>query len=162
MKGCYIESRRFAYGLFTGRGALARTLFACIACEIKQIRIPALSRVVMALVGNRMPGRLACHGRGVLQSLMALVPAALDRILALLLMGSANLFEDLLKRWVKRHLNGSRQLAFRCFDLSFVLGIYVDNTKADWDDSKVLLPARGVFAFLPAFGRFAPHGLGAL
>lgn len=109
------------------------TLFACLAYGIKKIKIPASSAAVMAAVGT---GFLALSI--LLREFTGyLFPEILIRSLGfavLIVMGMLNLFQSLLKALFHR----DKTFRFNISDLSFVLNVCLDETKADVDESKRL------------------------
>ncbi|MEG0580360.1 MAG: sporulation membrane protein YtaF, partial [Niameybacter sp.] len=56
----------------------------------------------------------------------------------LLLLGMSRFCEGLIKDVLSRHANHVQGITFKCWDYHFILDIYMDNTKADCDQSKVL------------------------
>ena len=109
------------------------TLFACVAYGAQKIRIPFRSAIVIAAVGM------------LLLQVSLLVRAFTDylfpeRIIrsvsfaVLIAMGMLSLFQSLLKAIF--HQNKTIRFCFS--ELSFVLNICIDETKADSDSSKLL------------------------
>lgn len=56
----------------------------------------------------------------------------------LLLLGISRFCEGMIKDFLGRHANRVEGLTFKFWDYHFILDIYMDNTKADQDQSKVL------------------------
>jgi putative sporulation protein YtaF len=122
------------------------TLFACIAYGTGRIKIPLLSKLVLALVGTGFFGISILCNRG----LGAFLPAAVIRYIGffiLLFMGCISLFETLITRWLNHYLKHKNELTLSCFD--FVFNIYIDKTCADLDKSKNLSPAEAFFLAIP-------------
>ena len=56
----------------------------------------------------------------------------------LLILGIYRLFESFFKNSIKKYSNIGHPLTFKLFDFKFVLEIYADEIKADYDNSKLL------------------------
>lgn len=109
------------------------TLFACIAYGAQKIRIPFRSAAVIAAVGMFFLqfSILLRHFSGYL------FPERVVRYLGfavLIAMGMASLFQSLLKALFQQ----DRTIRFSVSEISFVLNICIDETKADLDRSKLL------------------------
>ena len=52
--------------------------------------------------------------------------------------GIFNFFQGTVKAYLKRRERSSKQVRFKLFDIQFALDIYIDETKADVDNSKTL------------------------
>lgn len=124
------------------------TLFACVAYGAQRIRMPLGSRAVVAAVGSGFMGLSLLLGR-LLDYLLPDGSIQWIGFLALMVMGCLNLFEHLIKGTLKRFTHDGQTVRFHCFDLSFVLKVYIDNTKADLDQSKRLSPGEALLLALP-------------
>lgn len=124
------------------------TLFACLACGTDRIRIPLRSTVVIALVGSSCLA-LSLLLRGLLTYIL---PRDLIRwfgFSVLLLLGLTALFQAGIKRFLSARADSRQPLRFECFDLSLVLTVYADETRADVDHSKILSPREAFLLAIP-------------
>lgn len=56
----------------------------------------------------------------------------------LFLLGIYYLFESLIKTYLRKHTNSNKKVTVKLSDIQFVLDIYLDETKADINKSKIL------------------------
>ncbi|MGL4796505.1 MAG: manganese efflux pump, partial [Paraclostridium sp.] len=63
----------------------------------------------------------------------------------LLILGVYRLFESFFKTYVYKVSNLGAPLTFKVFDFKFVLEIYANETKADYDKSKILTPKESLY-----------------
>lgn len=64
------------------------------------------------------------------------------------ILGSMKVFDSALKRYIIRKNGGRKQLAFKAFDLNFILNIYAEPSTADSDLSRVLSVKEAVYLAL--------------
>lgn len=63
----------------------------------------------------------------------------------LLILGVYRLFESFFKKSIKKYCDLEAPLTFKVFDFKFVLEIYADEIKADYDKSKTLSPKEAFY-----------------
>lgn len=63
----------------------------------------------------------------------------------LFLLGVYRLFESFFKRYIQRFLEIGVPLTFKIFDFKFLLQIYADEVKADYDNSKILTSKEAIY-----------------
>jgi len=110
---------------------------ASIAYGTSKIRIPPICAVVINLVCTIT---LACSlliGSIVKSILPSNLPAILGFVL-LMLLGIYRLFEYIFKSYISKCSKSDSPLTFKIFDFQFVLQVYADEIKADFDNSKCL------------------------
>jgi putative sporulation protein YtaF len=110
---------------------------ASIAYGTSKIRIPPLCIIVINLVCT---STLACSlfvGSIFKSFLPGNLPAILGFLL-LMLLGFYRLFEYTFKSYIFKRSKSDKPLTFKLFDFQFVLKVYADETKADFDNSKCL------------------------
>ncbi|MDD6236200.1 MAG: manganese efflux pump [Clostridiales bacterium] len=113
------------------------TLFACMTYGMKRIKIPFFSAAAIAVVGA------GCLMISILTRSFTdylLTDSTAENLIkyigfaVLIIMGTVNLFQSLLKRLVHQE----KTIRFNVSELNFVLKICMDETKADVDCSKRL------------------------
>lgn len=113
------------------------TFVASIAYGTSKIKIPMLSAIIINLVCTLTLGLSLFVGSLVKDFLPGNVPVILGFIL-LMSIGIYRLFEFIFKSLISKHSNSDKPLTFKLFDLKFVLQVYADEIKADFDKSKYL------------------------
>lgn len=111
-------------------------LIAAFSLGADGIRIPPLSSFIISAV---------CTGVLVISMLLSslcggLIPDSVCRAAGagiLTIMGTVSLFQNLLKNALRKR-QGEGGMRFRFFNIDFVVRVYLDETKADCDCSKVL------------------------
>lgn len=110
---------------------------ASIAYGTSKIRIPVLSTILINLICTFT---LAC-------SLLVgsifknFLPGNLNVVLGFLILmflGTYRLFEYIFKAYISKRSISNIPLTFKIFDFKFVLQVYADEIKADFDNSKCL------------------------
>lgn len=110
---------------------------ASIAYGTSKIKIPPKSVIIINLVCT---STLACSlfiGSLFKSFLPGNLPAVLGFII-LMSLGIYRLFEYLFKAYISKKTKCDYPLIFKLFDFKFVLQVYADETKADFDKSKSL------------------------
>lgn len=113
------------------------TFVASIAYGTSKIKIPILSAIIINLVCTITLALSLFIGSLVKDFLPGKVPVFLGFIL-LMTIGIYRLFEYFFKSFISKHSNCDKPLTFKLFDLKFVLQVYADEIKADFDKSKYL------------------------
>ncbi|WP_224034012.1 sporulation membrane protein YtaF [Clostridium gelidum] len=110
---------------------------ASIAYGTSKIRIPPLSAIIINLICTLT---LACSL--LIGSIFkSFLPGNLPTILGFLLLmaiGIYRLFEYIFKAYISKCSKSSSPLTFKIFDFQFILQVYADEIKADFDNSKCL------------------------
>ena len=110
---------------------------ASIAYGTSKIRIPPLSTLIINLVCTIT---LACSlfmGSIFKSFLPGNLPIILGFLL-LMIIGIYRLFEYIFKAYISKCSNSDKPLTFKIFDFQFVLQVYANEIKADFDNSKCL------------------------
>lgn len=110
---------------------------ASIAYGTSKIKIPPKSIIIINLVCTLT---LACSlliGSVFKHFLSGNLPAVLGFII-LMSLGVYRLFEYFFKSYISKQSQCDYPLTFKLFDFNFVLQVYADETKADFDKSKSL------------------------
>jgi len=110
---------------------------ASIAYGTSKIRIPALSKILINLVCTIT---LACS-LFIGSIFKSFLPGNLPTILGFLLLmaiGIYRLFEYIFKAYISKCSKSNSPLTFKMFDFQFILQVYADEIKADFDNSKCL------------------------
>lgn len=117
---------------------------ASIAYGTNRIKIPIISSIIISFVGSLILG-LSLLGGGFIKDFL---PGDLPIILSfsiLMLLGIYRLFEGLFKNYIQEKSKIDKPLTFKLFDINFVLQVYADETKADFDKSKTLAPKESFY-----------------
>lgn len=111
------------------------------------IKIPVFSALIISAVGTVF--------LSVSVFLASLVASAIDKktcivlsMSLLILLGVINIFQNSIKAYLRRH-KGKKNVSFSLFDISFVVEIFFDETKADWDNSKSLSAKEALVLAIP-------------
>ena len=110
---------------------------ASIAYGTSKIRIPTLSKILINLVCTIT---LACS-LFIGSIFKNFLPGNLPTILGFLLLmaiGIYRLFEYIFKAYISKCSKSNSPLTFKMFDFQFILQVYADEIKADFDNSKCL------------------------
>lgn len=110
--------------------------FACgLAYGASQIKVPLRSALIVAIVCSLTLGFTLLLGSAVApyisQTAVKYISFAILLTMALL-----KLFENFIKLWLKKR--GSRQIAFKLFDVRFILKVYENEQAADNNKDKIL------------------------
>ena len=110
---------------------------ASIAYGTSKIRIPPLSTIIINLICTFT---LAC-ALLIGSIFKSFLPGNLPSILGFLLLmsiGIYRLFEYIFKAYISKCSKSTSPLTFKIFDFQFILQVYADEIKADFDNSKCL------------------------
>ena len=110
---------------------------ASMAYGTSKIRIPFISTIIINLVCT---STLACSlliGSIFKSFLPGNLPVVLGFLL-LMALGIYRLFEYVFKSYISKCSKSDSPLTFKIFDFQFVLQVYADEIKADFDNSKCL------------------------
>lgn len=120
---------------------------ASIAYGTSKIKIPRLSILIINIVCTLTLSFSLAIGSIFKNFLPGNVPAILGFIL-LMTLGIYRLFESLFKSYISKKFKEDTPLKFKLFDFNFVLEVYGDETKADFDKSKSLSPKEAFYLAL--------------
>ena len=113
------------------------TFVASIAYGTDKIKIPFYSSIIINLVCSSFLG-IALFLGDLLNNFMPINVATYLSFFLLLGLGIYRVFEVFCKKYIKKFSNKDKPLTFKVFDFKFVLQIYADEIKADYDNSKLL------------------------
>lgn len=114
------------------------TFLASLSYGGGKIKIPFISGFIISAVSSAVLTLSLC----VSQYAGMLIPDNFCRIFGAILLGTIGTIQfcqNGLKSILKKH-SGNGRLSFRFFNIGFVISVYLDETKADSDCSKVLSP----------------------
>lgn len=120
------------------------TFVASIAYGTDRIKIPFYSNLVINLVCSLFLGISLALG-GFLKDFLSPNTASVLSFALLLSLGFFRLFESFFKTYVRKFSSTGAPLTFKVFDFKFVLEIYANETKADYDKSKTLTLKEAVY-----------------
>ncbi len=110
---------------------------ASIAYGTNKIKIPFYSVATINVVCTLLLG-ISLYFGSVVREVIPGNFVALIGIMILLGLGLYQLFEGVFKNLIKKYLVQEKRMDFELFDFRFVLEIYIDETKADFDQSRRL------------------------
>lgn len=120
------------------------TFVASIAYGTDRIKIPFASNIVINLVCSLFLAISLSLGSILKEFLSPGIASTLSFTL-LFTLGILRLFESFFKTYVQNFSNLGAPLTFKLFDFKFVLEIYANETKADYDKSKNLTLKEAVY-----------------
>jgi putative sporulation protein YtaF len=103
-----------------------------------KIKIPFFSALIISLIGTSFLAFSIFCAR-ILSSFINPQTCVILSVILLIFLGITNLFQNSLKSFLRKH-KGQKNVSFSLFDISFVIEIFLDETKADIDNSKTLSP----------------------
>ena len=110
---------------------------ASMAYGTSKIRIPFISTIIINLVCTITLGCSLLIGSIFKSFLPGNLPVVLGFLL-LMALGIYRLFEYVFKSYISKCSKSDSPLTFKIFDFQFVLQVYADEIKADFDNSKCL------------------------
>jgi putative sporulation protein YtaF len=116
---------------------------ASFAYGTNKIKIPFLSGLVVSSISSVMLGVALILGN----LLKSFIPKNLTVGICfaiLFILGVGRLLEYSIKKWLSTKASGQHNISFKCWDIHFILDVYMDSTKADSDHSKSLSPKEAI------------------
>lgn len=110
---------------------------ASIAYGTNKIKIPFLSVITINIVCTSLLGVSLYLGSMVRELVPGNIMGYIG-IIILLILGIYQLFEGVVKNLIHKHLEEDKKVNFQLFNFKFVLEVYVDEIKADFDGSRRL------------------------
>jgi len=120
---------------------------ASVAYGTSKIHIPKLSTIIINLVCTGTLAFSLFLGSIVKNFLPDKIPSLLGFTL-LIILGFYRIFEYVFKSYISKNLLLDQPLKFKLFDFNFVLKVYTDEVKADFDKSKSLSPKEAFYLAL--------------
>lgn len=118
------------------------TFFVSLSYSSSKIKIPAVSAFIISFISSA----LLTLSLLISKSISAFFPIEYCRISGAVILGIIGLIQfcqNGLKSLLKKH-SGNGSVSFSCFNIGFVISVYLDETKADSDCSKILSPKESV------------------
>lgn len=110
---------------------------ASMAYGTSKIKIPFVSSILISFIGSFMLGISLFFG-SFLKDFLPEKISIFFSFSVLMIIGIYKLFEGLFKAFIRKRGKTDKPLKFKIFDMNFVLQVYADETKADFDKSKTL------------------------
>lgn len=107
-----------------------------ITYGIGKIKIPIISSLIISFVGASFLG-IALFLSSIIQHLISTQVCIGISVVLLLFLGIVNLFQNSIKAYLRK-CKGQKNVQFSFLNINFVLDVYLDETKADADNSNVL------------------------
>ena len=120
------------------------SFIASISYGSSKIKIPLISALIVDIISSSMLGISLVFG-SFLQNYISINIAKLFSFIILFILGFYRLFEGLLKSYINKKSKNSSPLTFKLFDFNFVLQVYANEIKADFDKSKTLSYKEAVY-----------------
>ncbi|MVO71458.1 sporulation membrane protein YtaF [Paeniclostridium sordellii] len=120
------------------------TFVAGIAYGTDRIKIPLSSNIVITTVCSLFLALSLSLG-SLLKEFMSPRFASILSFALLFSLGILRLFESFFKSYIQNFSSTGAPLTFKLFDFKFVLEIYANETKADYDKSKTLTIKESVY-----------------
>lgn len=111
------------------------------------IKIPLLSAFIISAVGTVFLS-VSVFLASLVASVIEPKTCAVLSMSLLIFFGVINLFQNSIKAYLKKH-KGKKNVSFSLFDISFVVEIFLDETKADIDNSKTLSAVEAAVLAIP-------------
>lgn len=110
---------------------------ASVAYGTNKIKIPFLSIAIISTICSALLAISLFLG-SILKFIIPDKIAISISFVILLLLGVYYLFESLIKTYLKKNSSSNKKIKIKLLNLHLILDIYLDETKADFDDSKNL------------------------
>lgn len=110
---------------------------ASIAYGTNKIKIPFLSLIIINLICSTFLASSVLLG----SQMKKMIPEHIAIILSfsiLFLLGIYYLFESIIKSYLENNFRSKENVKIKLFDMHFIIDVYVDETKADLNQSKTL------------------------
>ena len=120
------------------------SFLASISYGTSKIKIPLRSVLILDIISSTMLGISLLIGT-FLQDYISLNIAKTISFMILFFLGIYRLFEGLLKSYINNRSSDLSPFKFRLFDFHFVLQVYADEIKADFDKSKILTSKEALY-----------------
>lgn len=133
--------------------------FAALSYSTGKIKIPAVSAFIISAISSAIltVSMLVSFAAG------AFIPENFCRTAGAVLLGIigvTSFCQNGLKSILKKH-QGNGKLSFSCFNIGFVISVYLDETQADADCSQILSPKEAIALALALSVDSVSGGLGA-
>ena len=113
------------------------SFLASISYGSSKIKIPFTSNLIILSVSSFIFSISLLFG-GFIKEYLPLSFGKYLSFIMLVLIGIYRLFDSILKNYIRNKSTHNQPLTFKIFDFKFVLEVYADEIKADFDKSKVL------------------------
>ncbi|MBB6713778.1 sporulation membrane protein YtaF [Clostridium gasigenes] len=120
---------------------------ASIAYGTNKIKIPLKSALIIDIVSALVLGFSLAIG-SIIKDFIPGNIAVIFSFTILLWLGIYRLFECIFKGYILKRSNSHKPLTFKLFDFKFVMEVYADEIKADFDNSKTLSPKEAFYLSL--------------
>lgn len=141
VKGALFPLTNWFYSLFEAillcLALSVDAFFACISYGALKIKIPVLSAVIISVVCSATLLVSSFFGT-LLSSFISVEATKLIAFIILFGIGFIKLFEEGLKALINKLQEKHKSISFSCFNFRFILKVYADAPKADFDSSRCL------------------------
>ena len=113
------------------------TFVASLAYGINNIKMPFTSIIIIDLICAVFLTLSIFFGT-LVKKVFPQNIATIISFIILILLGVYYLFENIIKTYLQEKLNLDKKIKFKLFNIWFIVEVYIDETKADLDNSKKL------------------------
>lgn len=117
---------------------------ASIGYGANKIKIPFISLTIINLVCSSFLAISLFFGSFIKRFIPGAITSTISCI-ALMTLGIYYLFESIVKSYIKKKSNSNKRVELKLFDLRFIIDIYADETKADFNNSKDISPREALY-----------------
>jgi putative sporulation protein YtaF len=120
------------------------SFIASVAYGAKNIKIPLLSALIIDIIGTLFLV-VAILASSYIKQFIPYETCKIIGFLMLLLIGVSSLFQGILKTYLRKKRDGLKKLDFKIGSFRFVFDIYLEETLADSDKSKILSANEAIY-----------------
>ncbi|NFK10199.1 sporulation membrane protein YtaF [Clostridium botulinum] len=125
--------------------ALSLDAFAAsVAYSTHKIKIPFISATIINVICSSFLAVSLFLGSIIKEFVPVKVTSTISFII-LFSFGIYYLFDSMVKNYVRKNRDSNKKLKIKFSDLSFIIDICIDETKADMDHSKILSPKEALY-----------------
>lgn len=117
---------------------------ASVAYGSKKIKIPFLSIIIINFVCTFFL-IISILGGSTIKRILPEKVTLIISFVILMLLGIYYLFESIVKVYLKKKSDSKKKVKLKLFDIWFIIDIYVDETKADFNHSKKLNSKEAIY-----------------
>lgn len=110
---------------------------ASLAYGTRKIKVPFISIMIINIVCTFLL-TISIIGGSIIKKILPANIATIISFTILMLLGIYYLFEGVTKAYLEKRIDKENKIKLKMFDVYFIINIYIDETKADYNHSKDL------------------------